>query len=678
MTVNYDQVALTWVKDEISNTLEQARKSLESYFEDTDDQSQIRNCMNYLHQVQGTLLMLEVVGGAMLAEEMENLAREISSSTSESNETRFEALMRAILQLPTYLERLQAGQDDDPIVLLPMLNELREQRGLTEILESQFFHVNLELSREETYIEVELQKGFNLSDEVTKLRQQFQKALLGLIKNTNIEDNFQLIHAALNKLEMYTAADSMGKFWWVACGFAHAVEADKSYTDKEVKGLLSKIDRQIKNIVENNLDAVSKEPHEDVLNKMLYFVAQSNCSHKRIAELKDHFDLDDQTILQSKVAVERAKLAGPDKHVIASVVKVLKEDLSTIIETLDLFVRSTERVISKLEDILPSLQQIADTLIMLELEGVATVVNEQISKIREAVDSGESPSDELISDIASALLFIDASLASKTNMAMQEALEGREDDPVEIAKEVAFDESRKLIIIESRISMQKAKDAIIEFITNDWDHHLLEEVPVLLTETRGAIDIIGLKHPADLLKSCHEYLKTKVLVEKIIPTESVLDALADVLTSIDYYLEGMELGARTGLQSVLDAADDSILVIKEQIADVEMVVEQEWPAVETEAPSEYRDPTEVLSDIKETDESLIDDEVIEIFLEEAEEVLETLTDYLPQWINNSDDHESLTIARRSFHTLKGSGRMVGAQDIGELAWSVEDLLNKIL
>ena len=34
--------------------------------------------------------------------------------------------------------------------------------------------------------------------------------------------------------------------------------------------------------------------------------------------------------------------------------------------------------------------------------------------------------------------------------------------------------------------------------------------------------------------------------------------------------------------------------------------------------------------------------------------------------------------RRSFHTLKGSGRMVGAQLLGEFCWSVENLLNRII
>ena len=40
-----------------------------------------------------------------------------------------------------------------------------------------------------------------------------------------------------------------------------------------------------------------------------------------------------------------------------------------------------------------------------------------------------------------------------------------------------------------------------------------------------------------------------------------------------------------------------------------------------------------------------------------------------------DDMETLITVRRSFHTLKGSGRMVGAERIGEYCWTVENLLN---
>src|SRR5204862_6137399 len=33
---------------------------------------------------------------------------------------------------------------------------------------------------------------------------------------------------------------------------------------------------------------------------------------------------------------------------------------------------------------------------------------------------------------------------------------------------------------------------------------------------------------------------------------------------------------------------------------------------------------------------------------------------------------------RSFHTLKGSGRMVGARELSEFAWAIENLLNRVL
>ena len=40
--------------------------------------------------------------------------------------------------------------------------------------------------------------------------------------------------------------------------------------------------------------------------------------------------------------------------------------------------------------------------------------------------------------------------------------------------------------------------------------------------------------------------------------------------------------------------------------------------------------------------------------------------------------ELLTTLRRSFHTLKGSGRMVGLRDLGEAAYEVEQLMNRWL
>ena len=70
----HDYVALEWVKGEIAETLKQARQALEAFVENPQDATRMRFCQTYVHQVHGTLQMVEFFGAALLAEEMEQLA----------------------------------------------------------------------------------------------------------------------------------------------------------------------------------------------------------------------------------------------------------------------------------------------------------------------------------------------------------------------------------------------------------------------------------------------------------------------------------------------------------------------------------------------------------------------------------------------------------------------------
>ncbi|MCL5768294.1 Hpt domain-containing protein [Acinetobacter sp. ANC5681] len=73
-----------------------------------------------------------------------------------------------------------------------------------------------------------------------------------------------------------------------------------------------------------------------------------------------------------------------------------------------------------------------------------------------------------------------------------------------------------------------------------------------------------------------------------------------------------------------------------------------------------------------------DAEILEIFIEELDEIFVELEPLIGQWIEQPNQQDVLTDIRRHFHTLKGSGRMVGAKSSGELAWTVEDTLNRVL
>jgi len=185
-------------------------------------------------------------------------------------------------------------------------------------------------------------------------------------------------------------------------------------------------------------------------------------------------------------------------------------------------------------------------------------------------------------------------------------------------------------------------------------------------------------------------------------TQAALDACRDAAQaplSLD-----ADIAALTGLALPERAAGDITLTIEdvaEPVADADMPASGEAPAythaVEAAAPShgampEIAQPVfdatveatepEVVGNSTPSEDMLLvaipegsEAELLEIFLEEANEVLTTLGEACEACQSNPDDQDALTVIRRGFHTLKGSGRMVGLEELGEAAWRHEQLMN---
>lgn len=73
-----------------------------------------------------------------------------------------------------------------------------------------------------------------------------------------------------------------------------------------------------------------------------------------------------------------------------------------------------------------------------------------------------------------------------------------------------------------------------------------------------------------------------------------------------------------------------------------------------------------------------DTALLEIFVEEADEVVGNIDNAMREYVQSPNRRELLVDIRRGFHTLKGSGRMVGLQSLGDAAWNVERVLNPVL
>jgi len=132
-------------------------------------------------------------------------------------------------------------------------------------------------------------------------------------------------------------------------------------------------------------------------------------------------------------------------------------------------------------------------------------------------------------------------------------------------------------------------------------------------------------------------------------------------------LRGNELETLAVLAAQARALPQSLLAAPESTSAA--TPERREPAVEAE--SEAMLSTRIIAPD-------MDAEFVEVFLEEAHGELAAIREQLVVWRANFEDRQALTILRRAFHTLKGSGRVVGATAIGDFAWCFENLLNQIL
>src|SRR5690554_4547148 len=97
--------SLDLVSREIGSTLETARRELEDFVEGNTGRDALDRAADLLHLAQGALKIIELHGAGMLAEEMERACRHVRACREQEQvDAGLEALTRAMVQLPAYLE----------------------------------------------------------------------------------------------------------------------------------------------------------------------------------------------------------------------------------------------------------------------------------------------------------------------------------------------------------------------------------------------------------------------------------------------------------------------------------------------------------------------------------------------------------------------------------------------
>lgn len=729
MDERQDFIALEWVAGEIGETLTQAGQALEAYIANRDDATKLRFCLTHIHQVHGTLQMVEFFGAALLAKEMEDLAHSLArGNVHESHvEDALSVLKNAINQLPVYLEKVKASRHGLPATLLPVLNDLRAVRGENMLSETVLFAPDMDrpiLLEESGDGQV---SGSELIVVAQKLRQMFQVALLGFIRGNDVRKNLNYLAKVCARLVKVSAGQPFQQLWRVCIAVLEGLLNGSIDDSIAVKILLRQVDRQIKEIITSGGSSLEQSPPEDLLKNLLYYVARSKASSKFISEIKTSYKLDAALLGDGELTEET--LATPDDSTMQAVIEALARELGDIKFALENSANDT----AALTETLALFRRVSDTMAILGLGANLKQLQQPYSQLAKMLATQDSLSSnelaEIIDQIATAERELLPAMQAVDNPAEPELFNDSEEAQQHLDQ--AFDS----VLRESRRGLEQAKDAIVEFVATQWNHECLTEVPTGLAAVSGSLAMIPLVRAARIVRCCEQYVSRELLENKAVPDWQKLDTLADAITSVDYYLERLVDDSATQSEAILDLAAESVQELGYPVASPGLesvaqtsaghVVEEEQLATLLDQPQDQLqlDSIPVLAEVIPFQPSVVtgqqqeevaadtdtqpgpepapaaepdlnvaamddssseqydedfDPEIAEIFVEEAGEVIETIAEYLPQWRLNISDDESRSTVRRGFHTLKGSGRMVGAKVIGELAWAVENMLNRVI
>ncbi len=700
---------LSWIRGEIDKSLAQARAGLETFFEQPAEVDGLRAALVALQQVRGALQMTESSGSAMLAREMEAVAQALVNDAGARRPEAFDALTRAILVLPNYLEWVRTQHQDLPLALLAVVNDLRVLQGATPLAERDLFTPDLAVAPSDWVPPA----GADTSGaEPARVRPLYEAGLLEWLRDRTPRHGLTVMAQAAERLKRSCVLPETARLWWLVAAAAEALARGPLVPDVAVKRLLGRADAILKTAAEQGEPAAALAVSEPMLRDLLYIVAQADPATPRLRAVQEGFRLAELFPSAELLEKVRQELTAPATSLFQGVLPALQEDIAAVKDALDMLARQESWQPPDLAPVGERLRRLSDILQMLGLLEPSDALRVQAEHVASVV-SGEKPPHALqLTDVAGTVVGAEAVLTraartgAGTSGAAATALEDRD--------------LAAVVIGQARSDMGGVMEAIEEFTLDRGRSDLLPKAVSTLRQIAGALSMLGLTRPTAAFRAC-----TRVLEQVLIPQAGgsvdprSLEALADSVAGLAEYLDAAERGQESRGNSWLDQVDQKLAGLQARQAsteaptDVGGVAERFPPEPTTaEAPLPEVAPAPPESPAAEetvellspkpaapeaggqaTDEigpgqaeapprtvvlEGVDPEVVEVFLEEARDEVAKIGDQLHRWTSDPDDAESLKTLRRSFHTLKGSGRMVGATTLGEFGWAFENMLNRVI
>lgn len=536
-----EKVAVKKVKHEVDAIIEAARAKLEEYVEDESDLSILSEVSTSLVQVERTLQLIQINGAAVLAREMCEVVDGLVSGSIKQQDKAQECLSRGILQMSDYLEYVQAGNKDLPVVLLPLLNDLRGVRDAPLLSEHILFFPDLD-GIEVPGVNATL--GMSAQEYAKKIRYGFQVGLVGIIQNKEIDVAATKMCKVAIRLHQCSTQIASRRLWWISSAIAQAIAIETLPTSTGLSSLLGQVDRQIKKFIEQDETSFAENVPASLIKNLLYYVGIADDRGRIVSKVKHAYGLNELIPNELDINKMREGMAGPNADVLEAVSKALHEDIETVKDSIEMYVHSKNRSPESVAEVGNELQKIADTLSMLGLDEPREDVLREVTALNGLSAEELEHADSNFTAIAETLIkaenivdnFVNYRVLNKPAVQVIETADQELNTPSDANQ---LRKIRVQTITEALSEIEEAKNAVSHLLTSpdDEDHYV--KVQDHFRKIIGALAILNLDDAAKILECIQVFLLDENATHHLSSQADTLDAFADSITSVECYLEAM-------------------------------------------------------------------------------------------------------------------------------------------
>jgi len=683
---------LHWVRGEIEQSLSRARGALEQYLEAPEETQHLDVAAEELHLVRGTVGMIQCFGAAALAEEMLQLLQELRQNPpGQNNLEPFSALTGATLHLSDYVDLLAHGENDRAVVLQPGINELRLARGKPLLTEAELFAAQLR-AQQQTPSEIPPELRPRGGEAVQSIARRelgtFQTAFVQWFRGQNIDAAMARMGKIADAVAVNTADPSLREMWSSYAVLSECLRGDLQFDSLDLKRLFGRAGQHLKKLVDEG-EAVAGADVGDTPQQLLFHIARASRQTDRSHDLITSRRIDELLPGLEQMDELRRRLRGPNTSILGRVYIEIGRDFAQVKDGIDLAVRTGGRSTGDLAVTRERLLRLANTL------GALGLPAPQQALINQARLLENPPPQGVMAwmDVATAILRVEHSLEEALFRALGRHGGEPERPYAEIEAEVPhaqdLRESTKALLRESLVDLAHLKAGFDAFLKNG-DGSAFGDAPRMLNEVAAGLQILDRTRASAQLRKLETYVKLGTLLGTQ-HSQAEFERFADAISCVEVYLEALRDGlpepgrilddlenyiARLDFRAAPAAPAAAPVDLAAGVQPAEAPPPQTLEAVSPPPPPAAAPAAPAPASVPVGEG--IDPEIRDIFIEEAGEVLVELERHLPAFRREPGNRAVIGEVRRAFHTLKGSGRMVGALRIGEFGWAVENMLNRCL